>query len=310
MDEAKIKDLTGGDTLAARFMRGEWFEFLPVFKLVLATNHKPVVRGTDDAIWDRICLVPFRIRIHDNELDPRLRDKLIAEAAGILTWGVGGCLEWQREGLGGPQGMRAAVAEYRTEMDVLGTFLTDCCLLGPDLTVSAKAFFAAYKRWCEETGERQLTQTAVGKRLGERGFVPVRLSGGVRTWRGLGLLSSHPTPPEPLPPTDNASPKVTRSPAVTRCDATSKMIDLDVEFHGPSAKTRHDASSDTNVSPKSVFVRPCFESGAPVPADRLIPYCEGHEDDHDGAMRCCTCGAALDSRSRSAYCVVCDPTTR
>ncbi len=192
LDEAKIKDLTGGDTISARFMRGEWFDFLPEFKLWLGTNHKPVIRGTDRAIWDRIRLVPFAVRIPDEEQDKQLRVKLLAEAPGILAWAVRGSLDWQRDGLGEPQEVKTATAGYRAEMDVLGAFLEDCCIIAPNAQCPAKDLYASYQTWCEETGEKALTQKAVGQRLGERGFESGRLAGGQRTrvWKGISLIGS------------------------------------------------------------------------------------------------------------------------
>ena len=102
LDEAKIKDITGGDTITARFMRGEWFDYQPQFKLWLSTNHKPVIRGTDEGIWDRIRLAPFDVRIPEDEIDRRLGQKLREEAPGILAWMVDGCLQWQERGLDPP----------------------------------------------------------------------------------------------------------------------------------------------------------------------------------------------------------------
>ncbi len=193
--EATIKDLTGGDTISARFMRGEFFNFTPEFKLWLGTNHRPVIRGTDRAIWDRIRLVPFSVRIPDAEQDKQLRSKLLAEAPGILAWMVEGCLEWQRDGLGEPQEVTNATGVYRAEMDVLGAFLEDRCVVHEHAQVTAKALYAAYQEWCDETGEKPLTQKAVGLRLAERGFDSARLGNArTRTWLGVGLKTDDDSP--------------------------------------------------------------------------------------------------------------------
>ncbi len=193
--EATIKDLTGGDTISARFMRGEFFNFAPEFKLWLGTNHKPGIRGTDQAIWDRIRLVPFTVRIPDSEQDKRLREKLLAEASGILTWALEGCLDWQRDGLGEPQEVTEATAGYRAEMDVLGAFLDDRCVCHEHAQVSAKALYAAYQAWCDETGEKPLTQQATGRRLTERGFDSAQLGKSrTRTWLGIGLKTDDDPP--------------------------------------------------------------------------------------------------------------------
>jgi putative DNA primase/helicase len=101
--EALIKQMTGGDTMTARFLYGEFFEFLPEFKILLAVNHKPLIRNTDHAIWRRIRLVPFTVTIPEAERDKDLPDKLRRELPGILAWAVQGCLDWQREGLGMPE---------------------------------------------------------------------------------------------------------------------------------------------------------------------------------------------------------------
>ncbi|HLI51013.1 MAG TPA: phage/plasmid primase, P4 family, partial [Thermomicrobiaceae bacterium] len=103
LSEPLVKQLTGGDRVTARFMRAEWFEFSPTFKLWLATNHKPVIRGTDHAIWRRIRLIPFTVTIAEADQDKELPAKLRAEMPGILRWAIDGCLSWQRDGLGVPE---------------------------------------------------------------------------------------------------------------------------------------------------------------------------------------------------------------
>ena len=125
------------------------------------------------------------------EQDRKLADKLRAELPGILAWAVGGCLEWQREGLRAPDDVRRATAAYRAEMDVMGAFLQECCVLDTNSHVAAKALYAAHKLWCEEHGQRPETQRGFGSRLTERGgFERYRggKSGGHR-WRGVGLLT-------------------------------------------------------------------------------------------------------------------------
>ncbi len=183
--EALVKQLTGGDTISARFLQAEFFDFKPSFKLWFRTNHKPTIKGTDDGIWSRIKLIPFTQRIPDSEMDKRLPERLVAELPGILTWAIDGCLAWQREGLGTPTAVAQATAEYRGEMDVLATFLADCCEVGPDHRCTAKELYGAYTRWAEESGERVASQKAFGLRLAERGFVSARAHGGVRLWAGL-----------------------------------------------------------------------------------------------------------------------------
>lgn len=185
--EALVKQLTGGDTISARFLHAEFFDFRPTFKLWFRTNHKPTIKGTDDGIWSRIKLIPFTQRIPDAEMDKRLPERLLAELPGILAWSVAGCLAWQGDGLGMPTEVAKATAEYRGEMDILATFLADCCELNEDFRCTAKMLYAAYTTWAEENGERPASQKAFGLRLTERGFISGRGHGGGRLWAGLRL---------------------------------------------------------------------------------------------------------------------------
>lgn len=186
--EARVKQMTGRDTISARFMRGEWFDFKPEFTAWLATNHKPEVRGTDKAIWDRIRLVPFTVTIPEAEQDRELADKLRAELPGILCWAVEGCLEWLRDGLGAPQEVLSATETYRAEQDTIANFIDDACIVGEEKKATAKALYAAYRQWCQESGEEPMGKIAFGTKLGERGFTPSR-TGRERWWRGIGLVT-------------------------------------------------------------------------------------------------------------------------
>ena len=189
LDEALIKQLTGGDTVKARFLFREYFEFRPAFKVVLAANHKPTVRGTDEGIWSRIRLVPFTVTIPKAERDKRLLEKLLAEAPGILTWAVEGCLAWQRDGLGEPQEVSEATETYRAEMDILASFLAECCMLRPDAQTAASELYKAFKGFQEQSGEYVLTQNAFGRRLTEKGFTRSRPGSGRVVWVGIGLMA-------------------------------------------------------------------------------------------------------------------------
>ena len=186
--ESRIKDLTGQDTITARFMKAEWFDFAPTHKLWLSTNHKPEIRGTDAAIWRRIRLVPWAVTIPPAEQDKKLPIALRHELAGILAWVVRGCLQWRREGLQAPDEVRQATGEYRAEMDVLAGFLVECCELDTGHWEYAKDLYECYKRWCDENGERPEPQRKFGGRLGERGFQRDRGgSRGAGIWRGVRL---------------------------------------------------------------------------------------------------------------------------
>jgi putative DNA primase/helicase len=191
--EALVKEITGNDTVSARFMRAEWFDFKPTHKTWLATNHKPTIQGTDPAIWDRVRLIPFKVRIPDQEVDRELPERLRVELPGILAWAVRGCVEWRAEGLGVPDEVKAATEGYRVEMDVLAAFLDERCVISANVRAQASALYGSYRQWCEETGEKPESQRAFGMRLGERGF-DRRKSRGVYWWLGIGLPDGGPAP--------------------------------------------------------------------------------------------------------------------
>ena len=184
--ESLIKQMTGGDRITARFLHGEFFEFVPKFKLFLATNHKPNIRGTDNGIWRRIRLIPFEVAIAKEEQDPRLMDKLRAETAGILAWAVKGCLLWQQQGLQPPEEVNAATIEYREDLDWLQAFISERCVEGKDKKVGATELYQAYKHWASERGEREYNQRVLGGRLKDKGYQSKR-SGPTGTTEWLGL---------------------------------------------------------------------------------------------------------------------------
>jgi putative DNA primase/helicase len=199
--ESKVKQLTGRDTVTARFLFGEPFNFTPEFKLWLSTNNKPVIQGTDDAIWDRIRLIPFTQRFDGERQDPKLAEKLRGELAGVLAWMVEGCLEWQEHGLGEPETVRAATDQYRAEMDTLAAFIEDRCVVREDAVAPATPLWKQYQLWCDDAGEKAGTQKVFGMRLRERGFVNDKIKRGPhkdrKGWFGIGLRADHPGPEDP-----------------------------------------------------------------------------------------------------------------
>ena len=192
--EALIKQLTGGtDTIKARFLFEEYFEYRPQFKVFLATNHKPTVNPSDDAIWERIRLIPFLVQIPKDQRDKELETKLRAELPGILAWAVHGCLAWQRDNsLGEPAAVVQATQGYRNEMDTLAQFLEECCLPGPVDVAKVKAALlaSAYQAWCKRTGTMPLTNLAFIKALEDRGYTRQREHANQYYWHGFGLVNT------------------------------------------------------------------------------------------------------------------------
>jgi putative DNA primase/helicase len=192
--EALVKELSGGDTVTARFLYSKSFEYRPTFKLFLGANHKPVITGTDYAIWRRIHLVPFKVTIPREEQDRRLIHKLAAELDGILAWAVRGCLAWQRDGLGTPAAVAEATAAYRAESDVLAGFLAECCVTdNAKATIQATPLFKAWESWAKSKNEDPKNSTWFGRQMAERGFEKEVARGTRLTYyRGLSLVESAP----------------------------------------------------------------------------------------------------------------------
>lgn len=172
IDEGLLKQLTGDDVVTARKLFGDEFEFKPEFKLWMATNHKPIIRGTDTGIWRRIHLVPFTVQIPEDKVDRHLKYKLAKELEGIFRWAVEGCRLWQSEGLRMPKAILDAVKEYRHEMDVISAFTDSCCTVGKG-EVKASQLYAVYAKWADENNEYKMSNTKFGAEMAKR-FEKVR----------------------------------------------------------------------------------------------------------------------------------------
>ncbi len=166
LNEGLLKQLTGDDTVTARKLYSEEFEFKPEFKLWMATNHKPIIRGTDTGIWRRIHMIPFNVQIPEDKVDKNLTHKLKAEMTGIFKWCIDGCLMWQREGLQMPAAVLKSVREYRREMDVISAFIEDKCTL--EGTVQASMLYAAYASWADSNNEYCMSNTKFSTELAKR----------------------------------------------------------------------------------------------------------------------------------------------
>jgi putative DNA primase/helicase len=190
--EAKIKTMTGGDPITARFMRQDFFTYTPQFKLVIAGNHKPGLRGVDEAMRRRLHLIPFTVKIM--KPDRELRDKLCSEWPGILKWAIDGCLEWQRVGLAPPMMVRKATDDYLASEDAITLWLDECCFCGPMQRERSSALFESWKAWASAVGEFVGSQKGFTQLLEDRGFAK-RLEPGTKRAIFVGIALYRDTDP-------------------------------------------------------------------------------------------------------------------
>lgn len=164
--EGKLKRITQGMGRIKAVRKYENpFSFMETHKLWIDANHKPVIRGTDAAIWNRLLTIPFTVTIPHAEIDRDLPAKLMAEAEGILAWAVAGAVRWYRDGLPRPDEVKQAVSEYRAEMDQVGRFVDERCVTAETLTILTADLYAAYKQWAESSGEHPVTKKAFTSKL-------------------------------------------------------------------------------------------------------------------------------------------------
>ncbi|WP_059411229.1 DNA primase family protein [Cupriavidus basilensis] len=185
-----VKSYTGGDAITARHLYKDTFEFVPRFKIWLASNYKPTVKGTDTGVWRRMKLIPFTVTVPADQRDKHLEEKLRAELPGILNWALAGCIEWQSVGLNDPMVIADAVQEYRDDMDVVGTWLRDHCIFDPDAEMRFDTAYKFFKAWSEENYNFAYSKKRFGQHLGatsgltaiskpQRFYKGVRLNGDV-----------------------------------------------------------------------------------------------------------------------------------
>ena len=186
-DEGLVKQLTGGDKVTARYLHENEFEYEPQFKLWMATNHKPIIRGTDDGIWRRMAIIPFTVQIPEHKVDRNLKYKLRGEMTAILNWAVEGFLKWQREGLKEPQVISNQRGEYREEMDPIITFIEERCIVGQGEKIQSSPLYQAYREWASANGQYMMNSTKFGREMGNK-FPKVK-SGGVILYNGIALMN-------------------------------------------------------------------------------------------------------------------------
>ncbi len=196
-NESLIKEITGQDTVTARFLYREFFEFIPQFKILLAVNSKPDIHGIDEGIWRRIKLILFGVKIPESEVDKNLLEKLKRELSGILNWAIKGCLDWQESGLGEPKEVEAATGDYRHEMDEFADFIesrleTAESLAVPESSLWAKSeqIFSEFNSWANENGVEEMCKKKFGTAMREHGFKTKqkRVNGpNCRVYMGIGI---------------------------------------------------------------------------------------------------------------------------
>jgi putative DNA primase/helicase len=172
--ESRIKMLTGDDKISARFMRQDFFDFTPQFKLLISGNHKPGLNSVDEAIRRRFNLVPFTVTIPKKKRDVELGNKLKVEWPGILSWMIEGCMQWQQSGLAPPKAVIKATEEYLAAEDTIKQWLNECCCEDRGAWTSFGVLYECWKRWAETLGEYAGTSKRFSQKLEDRGFVPLR----------------------------------------------------------------------------------------------------------------------------------------
>lgn len=200
--ESRVKELTGGDTVRARFLHREFFEFKPKAKFFLITNYRPRVTGTDDGIWERLLRMVFRVQVPESRRDESLGERIDrTELPGVLAWLVEGFADYfTDEKLRIPVTILTDSKEYREEQDVMGAFIADQCVTGNGARVGGMPLYQEYRRWCADNGHNEKSQTSLGIDLKRRGYVRRKASSII--WEGIGLKNTtdNPWPPTSPPP--------------------------------------------------------------------------------------------------------------
>ena len=192
LDEALVKDLTGGSRKKARFMRCDNFEFEQTFTIFLLVNHRPVITGTDTGIWRRVRLVPWTVSIPLEEQRPQedVVEELVADGSWMLRWMVAGFADWQADHHWVAEEVQLATEAYRAEQDRLGGFLAEACDEKPHAHTPVSELYEAYTTWCVLAGEVPLGKIAFGKLLRSRGYAQKKLGDGSRSWVGICLRTA------------------------------------------------------------------------------------------------------------------------
>lgn len=183
-DDLMLKTLVSTERMSARFLYQEYFDFWPTHKILIRGNHKPLIADETDGAWRRIRLVPFDLRLNEEEVDPQLESKLMEEVEGILAWSVQGCIAWQKDGLEPSARINSASACYRTECDLVGEFLEEYTL-DPQGQISQQTLWDEWREWCQRNGVREGSKKAFTRKLEGRGIRPHGWKNSVRQYSGV-----------------------------------------------------------------------------------------------------------------------------
>lgn len=209
-----VKQITGGEPVLARFLRQEFFEFIPEFKVFFTTNHKPIIGGLDEGIWRRVKLIPFNLSLPAHKRDKRLPEKLSLEMPGILNWAIEGCMKWQQDGLKEPKVVAEATGKYKDDMDILAPFLDEVCYVeereNESIMIEAKELYNVYERWCFNSGERSLGNRSFYRMLETKGFGKTKGTGNKTFLTGITLNERKPVTKGVTETSENSKFKVTQ----------------------------------------------------------------------------------------------------
>jgi putative DNA primase/helicase len=187
LNESLIKQISGNDKIKARFLHQEWFQFTPEFKVFLNTNHKPIITGQDEAIWQRVKLIPFNESIPPEERIPNFHEQIInEELSGVLNWALKGLEDYWERGLDFPEEVVNATKGYREEQDLIGQFLNECCKQVEGIECRAKDLYDSYVKWCEQNGDKALGNRLFSDKLKEHGLEKTRKNDG-NYWQNIDI---------------------------------------------------------------------------------------------------------------------------
>lgn len=226
LNEARAKFITSQDTVTARNLYGHLFDFFPSHKTFLTTNHKPIVRGTDEGIWRRVQLIPFTVKIPKGSVEKDFRERrLVPEASGILNWALAGHAAYRRQGLWPPDIVLASTQGYRDDMDVVGQWITQRCDVDASASVPTSEAFRDYSLWAADEVGWELRKLSFRRHLADRGFGSKKGTHGQRFIMGLCLKSATARPCGPNSPPSPPDGQTVRDDGISEAEKVDVELD-------------------------------------------------------------------------------------